>query len=126
MLDNKACIIASSLSLEQNLSPDSDASCCPLRLQVSYRPQRKRMAILVSKMDHCLYDLLIRQRNNELQCDIPVIISNHPDLEHIADMFDIDFEHLGFIGGLDRETAKQQQEAAIEKVGSTQQVASSG
>lgn len=74
------------------------------------------MAVLVSKMDHCLFDLLIRQRNGELRCDIPVVISNHPDLRHVAKMFDVDYEHLGFKKDLDKAVAKQQQEAAIEKV----------
>lgn len=74
------------------------------------------MAVLVSKMDHCLFDLLIRQRNGELHCDIPVVISNHPDLQHVAKMFDVDYEHLGFKKDLDKVVAKQQQEAAIEKV----------
>lgn len=85
--------------------------------QVSYRPRRKRVAVLVSKMDHCLFDLLIRQRSGELPCDIPVVISNHPDLQHVAGMFDVDFEHLGFKRDLDKAVAKQQQEAAIERVG---------
>lgn len=44
----------------------------------------KRLALLVSKMDHCLYDLLIRHRGGELRCEIPVIISNHPDLAPVA------------------------------------------
>jgi formyltetrahydrofolate hydrolase len=84
--------------------------------QVSYRPRRKRMAVLVSKMDHCLFDLLIRQRSGELHCDIPVVISNHPDLGHVARMFEVDYEHLGFKRDLDKAVAKQQQESAIEKV----------
>jgi formyltetrahydrofolate deformylase len=74
------------------------------------------MAVLVSKMDHCLFDLLIRQRSGELHCEIPVVISNHPDLGHVAKMFDVDYEHLGFKKELDKAVAKQQQEAAIEKV----------
>ncbi len=86
-------------------------------LQVSYRPRRKRMAVLVSKMDHCLFDLLIRQRSGELHCEIPVVISNHPDLGHVAKMFDVEYEHLGFKKDMDKAVAKQQQEAAIEKVG---------
>jgi formyltetrahydrofolate deformylase len=84
--------------------------------QVSYRPKRKRMAVLVSKMDHCLFDLLIRQRSEELHCDIPVVISNHPDLQHVAKMFEIDFEHIGFRRDLDKAVAKQQQEAALQQV----------
>lgn len=46
--------------------------------QVSYSDRLKRVAILVSKLDHCLYDLLIRREAGELPCDIPVVISNHP------------------------------------------------
>src|SRR5689334_306685 len=46
--------------------------------QSSYRP---KVAILVSKYDHCLVDLLYRHRSGELDCDIPIIVSNHPDNE---------------------------------------------
>ncbi len=49
----------------------------------------QRMAIFVSKTDHCLYDLLLRHRSGELRCEIPLIVSNHPDLEPIAKHFGI-------------------------------------
>ena len=55
----------------------------------AYRP---KMAILVSKYDHCLADLLYRQRSGELRCEIPVIISNHPDNKPIADFYGISYE----------------------------------
>ena len=54
--------------------------------------RRPRMAILVSKYDHCLADLLYRHRSGELTCEIPVIISNHPDNKPIADFYGIPFE----------------------------------
>lgn len=54
----------------------------------SYRP---RAAILVSKYDHCLVDLLYRQRIGELACEIPLIISNHPDAKRHADFYDIPY-----------------------------------
>jgi formyltetrahydrofolate deformylase len=54
----------------------------------SYRP---RLAIFVSKYDHCLVDLLYRQRNGELACDIPLIISNHPDARRHADFHAIPY-----------------------------------
>ena len=54
--------------------------------------RRKRLAIFVSKYDHCLYDLLLRHKAGELDCDIPVIISNHPDLELVARQFGVDFQ----------------------------------
>jgi len=50
-----------------------------------------RVAIFVSKTDHCLYDLLLRHRSGELRCRIPLIVSNHPDLEPIARHFGVDF-----------------------------------
>ena len=55
---------------------------------------KKRMAIFVSKYDHCLYDILSRFKSGELSIEIPVIISNHPDLETIAKLFEIPFFHI--------------------------------
>src|SRR3984893_4031199 len=48
---------------------------------------RRRVAIFVSKYDHCLVDLLYRQRNGELACDFPLLISNHPDIKGHADFY---------------------------------------
>lgn len=53
--------------------------------------RKKRVAILVSKTSHCLYEILLKHADGELDCDIPVIISNHPDLAHIATSFHIPF-----------------------------------
>ena len=47
----------------------------------------KRVAIFVSRYDHCLYDLLLRHRAEELACEIPLIVSNHPDHESLAEQF---------------------------------------
>src|SRR3954471_9639541 len=52
---------------------------------------RQRMAILVSKYDHCLVDLLYRHQSGELTCDVPCIISNHADSQAIADFYRIPF-----------------------------------
>ena len=52
----------------------------------SYRP---RVALFVSRYDHCLVDLLYRHRSGELACDIPLIISNHPDVQALADFYRI-------------------------------------
>jgi formyltetrahydrofolate deformylase len=49
------------------------------------------MVILVSKYDHCLVDLLYRHRSGELHCDIPLIISNHPDNQSIAEFYGIPY-----------------------------------
>lgn len=52
---------------------------------------KPRMAIFVSKMSHCIYDILARYTAGEWNVEIPVIISNHPDLQHVADRFGIPF-----------------------------------
>lgn len=54
---------------------------------------KKRVAIFVSKYDHCLYDLLLRHRAGELNGDFSLIVSNHPDLSPIARQFGVPF-HL--------------------------------
>lgn len=61
---------------------------------VSYSRQHKRMGILVSRLDHCLTDLLWRWKSGELAVDIPFIISNHPDLESLARMYSIPYYYL--------------------------------
>jgi len=71
--------------------------------------QRHRTAVFVSKYDHCLYDLLLRQRAGELSTDIPLIISNHPDLEPVAKQFDIPFHHLPVA----KETKTKQEREAL-------------
>ena len=58
------------------------------------RTHRYKTAIFVSKYDHCLYDLLLRRQSGELATDIPLIISNHPDLEAVARQFEIPFHHI--------------------------------
>jgi len=50
-----------------------------------------KMAILVSKTAHCLYNLLVKQRDGQLNCEIPLIIGNHPDLEYVAEQFRVPF-----------------------------------
>jgi formyltetrahydrofolate deformylase len=54
----------------------------------------KRVAILVSRYDHCLLDLLWRWRRGELDLDIPLVVSNHPDLAGDVVQFGVRFEHV--------------------------------
>lgn len=61
---------------------------------VTYSQQHKRMGILVSRLDHCLTDLLWRWKSGELAVDIPFIISNHPDLESLARMYDVPYYYI--------------------------------
>jgi formyltetrahydrofolate deformylase len=65
--------------------------CQRFRMQnrVDWCQRKKRVAIMVSKYDHCLWEILLRHQARELDCDISVIISNHPDLQHVADTFAI-------------------------------------
>ncbi|UII75102.1 formyltetrahydrofolate deformylase [Flagellimonas sp. HMM57] len=55
---------------------------------------KPKMAIFVSKYNHCLYDLLSRYNSGELLVDIPFILSNHPDLEYVANQFNIPYYHI--------------------------------
>ena len=52
---------------------------------------KPRMAIFVSKLSHCLFDMLARYTAGEWNVEIPLIISNHPDLQHVAERFGIPF-----------------------------------
>ncbi|MDQ1357374.1 MAG: formyltetrahydrofolate deformylase [Acidimicrobiaceae bacterium] len=63
-------------------------------LRVRREDQRCRTLIMVSKYDHCLVDLLYRWRAGELQVDIPVVVSNHPDLAETVTRAGIGFEHV--------------------------------
>jgi len=73
----------------QHFSPISEKYQMNWRLaQSNHRP---KMAILVSKYDHCLVDLLYRHKSGELACDIPIVISNHPDNKPIADFYQVPF-----------------------------------
>ncbi len=68
----------------------------PFSMQWSSHQQevKPRMAIFVSKYNHCLYDLLSRHNSGELLVEIPFILSNHKDLEYIANQFKIPFYHV--------------------------------
>ena len=65
-----------------------------MQLSLHYGEHTKRVAIFVSKHDHCLNDLLWRVNSAELHCEVPLIVSNHPDLSSIAEHFDIPYHHL--------------------------------
>jgi formyltetrahydrofolate deformylase len=57
--------------------------------KVALSSARPRVALFVSKYDHCLVDLLYRHRSGELACDIPAIVSNHPDVQALADFYKV-------------------------------------
>jgi formyltetrahydrofolate deformylase len=59
--------------------------------RLAYGHTKKRVAILVSRYDHCLYDLLLRHRAGELDCDIAAVLSNHDALAPVAAQFGVPF-----------------------------------
>ena len=59
--------------------------------RLSYESRIKRVAIFVSRYDHCLYDLLLRHRAGELRCEMVLIVSNHAELEPVAAQFSVPF-----------------------------------
>ena len=74
------------------------------------RGRRRRVALLVSKTSHCLYELLLKHQDGELDCDIPVIVSNHPDLAAVATQFHVPFFKV------DPEKGKAAYEADLEAI----------
>jgi formyltetrahydrofolate deformylase len=81
-----------------------------MRWELRYQGRPRRVALLVSKYDHCLQDLLWRYRAGELPCELPLIVSNHPDLEPVARTYGVPFHHLP----VDAETRAAQERAILE------------
>ncbi len=79
-------------ALEKNFSSLAAALDCTW--SVHYESEKQNVAIMVSHTSHCLYDLLERQREGTIDCNISLIISNHNKLKPIADMFGIPYYHL--------------------------------
>jgi len=65
-----------------------------MRYRMLYAKRPKRIAIFVSRYDHCLYDLFLRHRGGELPCEIALVVSNHPELERVAREFGVRFEQF--------------------------------
>lgn len=80
-----------------------------MRWRMVLSSERKRVAIFVSRYDHCLYDLLLRHRAGELACEIPLIVSNHGDLEPVARQFGVEFRTFP----IRAENKREQEEAEL-------------
>ncbi len=65
-----------------------------MKWKLYFSHQIPRMAIFVSKLPHCLYDVLARWKAKEFRVEIPLIISNHKDLQPVAEQFGVDFYHF--------------------------------
>lgn len=98
------------VEFKEQFKPVADEFALRWRLKLS--SQRQRMAIFVSHYDHCLADLLYRHRSRELDCDVPLIISNHPDSQRLAEFYQIPFHYIAVEKGK-RGEAEQQQLALV-------------
>jgi formyltetrahydrofolate deformylase len=97
---------------EQHFSEIAKRFSMEWQLKLSQKPLR--VAIMVSQYDHCLADLLHRHKNDELVCDIPLIISNHRDAEALAKFYDVDFHYIE-VKKDNKPKAEAQQFALFEK-----------
>jgi formyltetrahydrofolate deformylase len=88
---------------EQSIAADFD-----MEWEIYTKEQKPKMALFVSKYDHCLFDILGRFSAGELNVEIPLIISNHEDLKPIAERFKIPFFYIPFTKENKEEGEKQQ------------------
>lgn len=76
-----------------------------MNFKLYFSDMKPRMAVFVSKMSHCLFDLLARYTAGEWNVEIPLIVSNHPDLQHVAERFGIPF----YLFPITKETKNEQE-----------------
>ena len=90
------------------ITPAFNAIAQPLnaKWELHFSDTLPRIAIWVSRQDHCLFDLIWRHRAKEFHAEIPLIMSNHPDLQPIVEQFGIDYHYLPIT-----KENKQEQEA---------------
>ena len=81
-----------------------------MNFRLYFSDVKPRMAIFVSKMSHCLFDMLARYTAGEWNVEIPLIISNHPDLQHVAERFGIPF----YLFPITKETKEEQEKKEME------------
>lgn len=85
-----------------------------LKMDYEIRPQshKPKVLIMVSKIGHCLNDLLFRAKTSQLNIEIPLIVSNHPDFEPLAKSYDIPFHHLP----VNKDTKAEQESQILELI----------
>ena len=94
------------------IAPAFNAIAQPLdaKWEIRFSDTIPRIAIWVSRQDHCLFDLIWRQRAKEFVAKIPLIISNHSNLKVVAEQFNIDFQHVSITKDNKSEQEAQQLE----------------
>ena len=109
-LTNQAIDVASIKSdFQQTIANDFKMSW-----EIYTKDQKPKMALFVSKYDHCLFDILGRYSADELNVEIPLIISNHEDLKPIAERFNIPFYYIPFTKE-NKEEGEKKQIALLQK-----------
>ncbi|MBC8202519.1 MAG: formyltetrahydrofolate deformylase [Planctomycetes bacterium] len=98
-------------SLQEKLTPLADEF--QMKINIRWMDETKRVAIFVSKEDHCLHELLLLHRDGDLHCSIDMVISNHEDLADVAQRFGVPFHYIPISNSGDPD-AEQQQTALIE------------
>ena len=73
---------------------DGLASRFEMQMQLSFSDEVPRVAVMMSREPHCMYDLLARWKTGEYAADIPLVISNHPDHADAAEHFGVEYHHL--------------------------------
>ncbi len=98
----------SNLSAIKNVFEISIATDFKMSWEIHPKEKKPKMAVFVSKYDHCLFDILGRYSAGELNVEIPMIVSNHEDLKPIAQRFEIPFYYVPFTKENKEEGEKQQ------------------
>jgi formyltetrahydrofolate deformylase len=98
----------SNLTAIKNVFEISIAKDFKMSWEIHPKEQKPKMALFVSKYDHCLFDILGRYSAGELNVEIPMIVSNHKDLKSIAERFDIPFYYIPFTKENKEEGERQQ------------------
>ena len=103
-------VIAPAFSALTEGAPTATAKPLQAKWELHFSAPIPRLAIWVTKQDHCLLDLLWRQQAKEIPAEIPLMISNHTHLQGIAEQFGLDFYHLP----ITKETKKEQEAKQLE------------
>lgn len=107
-----------SFDLEKSAIPDrfqvEVADHFGMEFTLNFNFPKPRMAIFVSKLSHCLFDILGRYHGGQLEVDIPLVISNHQDLKSVVEAFGIPFFHIP-VSAAQKESAEAEQLCLLEE-----------
>lgn len=107
-----------SFDLEKSAIPDrfqaEVADHFGMEFTLHFNFPKPRMAIFVSKLSHCLFDILGRYHGGQLEVDIPLVISNHQDLKSVVEAFGIPFFHIP-VSAAQKESAEAEQLRLLEE-----------